>query len=289
MVSFRSTGRKRRVSTWQAPFAVSVVTAMAAGSCGGGTGTSASDATLPEFPTTISTSPPLLTEGHAEKAAPRWEPVASFDGAGPLETPEFAIAEGAIQWRVRAHCTEGRLRVDSVPPPALPRPMVEISCPGEADGFSIRTGDHRVKVAASGPWRLTVEQQVDTPINEPPLPEMATAPVVAQGSFYDVEKTGGGTVRVYRLPNGQHALRFSEDFRVFNDTDLVVWLSEADRPRTSEEVVGKPHVEIAPLKSTRGPQNYLVPPDVPMERIRSVALWCVPVPSVYTAAALDRS
>ncbi|HEX2063064.1 MAG TPA: DM13 domain-containing protein [Acidimicrobiales bacterium] len=261
---------------------------MAAASCGGGTGTGASDATLPEFPTTISTSPPLLTEGHAEKAAPRWEQVANFEGAAPLQTPQFAIAEGAIQWRVRAHCIEGRLRVDSVPPPAIPRPMVDASCPGETDGFSIVTGQHRLAVEASAPWRLVVEQQVDTPIDEPPLPEMATAPVVAEGSFYGVEKTGGGTVRVYRLPTGQHALRFSEDFRVFNDTDLVVWLSEAEAPRTSEAVVSRPHVEIAPLKSTRGPQNYLVPPGVPIERIRSVALWCVPVPSVYTAAALQR-
>ena len=73
---------------------------------------------------------------------------------------------------------------------------------------------------------------------------------------------------------------------MLNDTNLVVWLSEVAHPRTSAEVVENPHVEIAPLKATRGPQNYLVPANVPTERIRSVALYCVPVPSIYIAAAL---
>jgi hypothetical protein len=256
--------------------------------CGDGGGEAATDTTLPKFPTTLSTSPPVLTQGHLEKAAPRWEELARFEGAGAMETPAFTVASGAIQWRVRSQCTSGSLLIESVPAPALPRPLVEAACPSEGDGFSIKTGEHRLAVKASGPWRLTVEQQVDTPINEPPLPGMSTAPVIAQGNFYDVEKTGRGTVRLYQLPDGQRALRFSEDFQVFNNTDLVVWLSEAPAPRTSEQAVNSPHVEIAPLKATRGPQNYLVPADLPTERIRSVALWCVPVPSVYIAAGLAR-
>ena len=45
---------------------------------------------------------------------------------------------------------------------------------------------------------------------------------------------------------------------MFLNTDLVVWLSEAAAPTSSEEVVSAPHVEIA---SPTRPwvQNYLVP------------------------------
>jgi hypothetical protein len=254
--------------------------------CGGNGDQQAPPTTVPPFPTTLSTSPPLLTQGHAERAAPRWEAVTSFSGVGAAETPVFTIAPGAIQWRLRWVCEAGNLRIDANPAPPKPTALVDGGCPGEGAAFSIRTGDMRLAVRASGSWRASVEQQVDTPINEPPLPGMGSAPVLAQGSFYPVEKTGTGTARIYRLPDGQRALRLSEDFSVFNNTDLVIWLSEAAKPVTSAEAVDAPHVELAPLKATRGPQNYIIPPDVPTERIRSIVLWCVPVPSVYIAAAL---
>lgn len=35
-----------------------------------------------------------------------------------------------------------------------------------------------------------------------------------------------------------------------------------------------------------GPQNYLVPADLPIEAIRSVIIWCPPIRSAYLAATL---
>lgn len=238
------------------------------------------------FPTTLSTSPPLLTRGAAERAAPRWEQVTRFSSAGPLETPTFAVASGAIQWRVRWNCTLADFRVDLVPPPTKPGPLVTSRCPSHGEAFSIRPGQHRLRVRAAGPWEATVEQQVDTPVDEPPLAGMTPAAVLATGAFRHIDKTGRGTATIYRLPDGRRALRFSEDFQVLNDTNLVVWLSEVAMPRTSSEVVERPHVEVGPLKSTRGSQNYIVPDGVPPQKIRSVALYCVPVPSIYIAAPL---
>lgn len=221
----------------------------------------------------------------AIRAAPRWEEVASFSGAATTETAPFTVAPGAIQWRVKWTCETGTLRAATLPRSDNTDPLVDGACPGTGEGFSIETGELRLAVEAAGPWQATVEQQVDTPIDEPPLPEMASAPILAEGSFYAIDEPGSGTVRLYQLPDGQRALRF-EDFEVFLNTDLVVWLSEAPRPTTSAESVEAPYVEIAPLKSTLGPQNYLIPPEVPSEAIRSVVLWCPPISSAYLGATL---
>lgn len=235
-------------------------------------------------PTSTTVTIPAADEG--PKAAPRWEQVAAFSGTGATETPAFTIAPGAIQWRARYTCQTGSLTVTTVPPPDPAEPLVEMDCPGEGEGFAISTGELRLDVEASGPWDIVVEQQVDTPIDEPPLPEMAAAPVLSAGSFYSIDEEGSGTATLYELPDGQRALRF-EDFEVFTNTDLVVWLSEAPMPTTSAESVEAPHVEIAELKSTIGNQNYLVPPDIPTESIRSVIIWCPPIRSAYLAATME--
>ncbi|MGI8759528.1 MAG: DM13 domain-containing protein [Acidimicrobiales bacterium] len=256
-----------------------VAMALALAACGEGPGTSGA----PQ-PTSTTVADPAVDEG--PKAAPRWEQVTTFSGAAALETPAFTIAPGAIQWRARYQCDTGSLTVATLPPPDTPEPLVDSGCPDKGEGFSIQTGELRLGVEASGAWDITVEQQVDTPIDEPPLPELASAPVLAAGSFYSIDEDGSGTATLYDLPDGRRALRF-EDFEVFNNTDLVVWLSEAPMPTTSAESVEAPLVEIAELKSTIGPQNYLVPDDLPTERIRSVIIWCPPISSAYIAATLE--
>ena len=236
------------------------------------------------FPTAL--PPPRdLTVGEAERASPRWEQVKVLTGNAPTEVP-VTIAPGAIQWRVKWDCETGKMVINTTPPPPRSGPLVDSPCPDNGEGFSVLQGEVKLTIEASGPWKATVEQQVDTPLDEPPLPEMATAKVLARGDFYNVDKTGRGTAILYELPDGRRALRFEPGFDVLNDPDLVVWLSEATAPKTSKEVVDSPHVEIAALKSTKGSQNYIVPNDLPIGRIGSVALYCVPVPSIYIAASL---
>lgn len=238
------------------------------------------------FPTVI-TVPRSLTEGETQRASPRWEQVRVVTGNEPAAIGPFTIAPGAIQWRVKWSCETGTIRILTTPPPSRAGPLVESPCPERGEGYSRQTGDVTLDVQASGPWKATVEQQVDTPLDEPPLPEMTGAEVLGRGEFYNVEKTGKGTAILYRLPDGRRALRFEPGFEVFNDPDLVVWLSEATNPRTSREVVDSNHVEIAALRATKGSQNYILPDDLPLDRIGSVALYCVPVPSIYTAASLS--
>lgn len=226
-----------------------------------------------------------ITTAPVERTAPRWETVTTLTGTGAARTDAFEILPGAIQWRARWKCDAGRLKVTTIPPPRRGTPLIDEACPGKDEGFSIVTGSVRLVVESTGPWELIVDQQVDFPLRETPLPGMDTAPVVGQGDFFNVEMEGKGTVRLFRLPDGRHALRF-ENFQVSNNTDLFLWLSESPNPRTSADAAGTPHVILGNLRSTVGDQNYVLPADVAPERVKSLVIWCAPVAIAYIAAVL---
>ncbi len=265
--------------------ATALVAALLLASCSDGGGSSSQTAA-----TTVTTTAPSTPNSVAPdgvRAAPRWETVTTFTGSGAFQSPEFAILQSAVQWRVRYTCTTGMLRITSTPPPRRPGPVVDTSCPKESEGYSIVTGPVRISVEASGPWKAVVDQQVETSLDEPLLPGMAQAAILAESPFYDVEKEGKGTARLYRLADGRRVLRF-EGFETSQNTDLFVWLSEAARPTTSKQVTDVPRVELGNLKSTLGTQNYEIPASVPDQAIRSVVIWCAPLAIAYTAADLAR-
>lgn len=220
-----------------------------------------------------------------QEAAPRWETVATFSGSQPAETPPFRIMRDAIQWRTRYNCKAGRLRIDSTPPPKNRKPLVDAVCPAQGEAYSISNGSKRLNIQGTGEWTAIVDQQVSTPLLEP-LPEEVTSPPIAQGAFYNLEKEGKGTAKLFELSDGRRILRF-EDFEVTNNTDLFVWLSEAPHPNNSAESIAAPHFVLGNLRSTLGTQNYEVPPEVPTREIRSVIIWCQPVSVAYSAASLS--
>lgn len=285
--------RRRRFAVVARAVAGTLVAATAASGCGDSDGddeAQQSESPAVTFPSTLSTSPPIISDDDPSSAAPRWEQVKVLTGNSPTDLEPLIIAPRAIQWRVKWSCEVGAIRITATPPPVPTRSdsvLVDSSCPENGEGFGRRTGEVSLRVQASGPWKATVEQQVSTPLDEPPLPEMATARVLGRGDFYPVDKTGKGTVILYQLADGRRALRIEPGFEVLNDPDLVVWLSSVPNPKTAEAMAEGPHVEISALKSTRGSQNYIIPDDLPITEIRSVGLYCVPVPSIYIAAALS--
>lgn len=269
--------RRARARTSLVLALVLVVTG--AGGCSrGGDDTVARSETSVTTTTTTTTEPP-------RRAAPRWETVVTLTGNGPQETDPFRILPHAIQWRVRWSCEQGNVRITTIPPPRRGRPLAEDSCGKEGTAFAVHSGDIRLHVETDGAWRAIVDQQLDVPLDEQPLPGMTPETVVAEGVFYDVEKTGRGQVRLHRLPDGRRLLRF-EDFETSHNTDLFVWLTDAAHPTTSAEAVAAGRVVVGNLKSTLGSQNYEVPAELPPERIRSIVIWCQPVSVAYAAAAL---
>ena len=223
----------------------------------------------------------------AEKqAAPRWERVTTLRGPGAASR-SVLISKKAVQWRIRWRCRRGRFAVSVTPSPREGNPLANDRCRGKGEATTIDTGKLRLNVRSGGRWRAVVEQQVTDAVDEAPLPGMrgGAAKVVSRGRFYPIERRGRGTAVLYRLPNGRLALRL-RGFSTSANTDLFVWASEAARPRTTKRALRTPHREFAPLRSTLGNQNYLLPPGADANSIRSIVIWCRPIQIAYTAAAL---
>lgn len=250
---------------------------IAIGGCGGGGGDSAGDAFE-----AVEQQEAERSQRRLEIAAPRWEPLTTLEGSGD-STKTIEIDEDAIRWRASWSCERGEFELT-----ADGTEFGSEDCPGTGRWSSIDTGAVELRVNASGPWRLTVWQQVESPLSEPPPEEIASgaADLLGEGSFYRIENRGDGAASLYRLPNGRLALRM-EGFSTAANSDLFVWISEEPRPRTTKQALNAPHEQIAPLKSTLGDQNYLLPQGFDPGAARSVVIWCEPVQIAYTAATLS--
>lgn len=264
--------------------ALLVAACLLAAACAGGT-PAATPSSTPFDPFATMDPNAVASPDPTGVAHPRWEHLTTLSGSGPA-TEALAVDPDAIQWRARWTCQSGHLSV-SVPDsdPAL----VDAACPGEGDAYGIDTGEVRLEVDAAGAWQLEVEQQVETPLREPPLDAMNApgAQVLARGSFHGIERHGEGSALLYRLDDGRLALRF-EDFGTVATDGIAVWVSAVADPATSREVFEHPYVELGPIKATAGEQNYLLPPDLDADQALSVVIWCVPQRIAFAAAPLRR-
>ena len=230
--------------------------------------------------------PKRTTTAPTNEASPRWEQIAALTGSG-TQTKAVQVAGGALRWRTRAHCASGQLTVAVSPPPRSGPARAPEPCSGNKDAIWAGTGAHQLTVQGPGRWRLVVEQEVTTALHEAPLPAMRSpgARVIGRGDFYKIERKGQGHALLYRLPDGRTALRMGR-FATDPNTDLFVWLSEAARPKTTEQAFKAKHTVLSGLKSTLGDQNYVLPRSIDAASVRSIIVWCNPVQIAYTAASL---
>ncbi|MDQ3640144.1 MAG: DM13 domain-containing protein [Actinomycetota bacterium] len=231
---------------------------------------------------------PAATEAPKQsvlRSQPWWQSVGKLEGTGTMTAPAFAINSDAVQWRVRWTCQTGQLVVRA---PEQRRPVVDAACPGSDTGYGIQKGNVSLQVTAEGPWEMQVDQQVDIPLFEPPLPAM-TAPgarPVLTGSLYRIDQVGTGTVTVYRLPDGSHAVRL-DDFFVTANSDLELQFSPLEAPRSTKQVTDNPRSpSIATLDVTTGSLNFPVPSHVDPTQYRSFVIWCEVANSAYSASTL---
>jgi hypothetical protein len=230
-------------------------------------------------PNTLPVAPTSL------RSQPWWQDVTTLDGVGTASPAAFNIASGAIQFRVTWTCDTGHLQVRSAAKPA--KPIVDGACPGGAAGYSDQTGTTALQVMADGPWHLTIAQQIDSPLVEPPLPGM-TAPgasAISSGTFYNIDKTATGKVTVYRQADGSYAVRL-DDFFVSPTSDLELRFSSLDAPHSSPEVENAASGLVSVMDVTAGSLNYTVPSGIDPATYRSVVIWCRPISSAYGAAIL---
>lgn len=219
------------------------------------------------------------------RSQPWWQTVARLRGTGQMVTQAFTIGGDALQWRVRTSCTDGDIAVEVS---TEAEPLVAAPCPSTPDGYSSETGSLSLRVAAKGPWRLHIEQQIDVPLEEPPLPAMTASDTreIAAGSLYRVERPTFGRVRLYRLAGGNYALRLS-DFYVSPNVDLELRFSSLQAPRSTQAFEGASSVFVAPVDITAGSLNFKIPPGVVPTEYRSLVIWCPPLNLAYAGARLE--
>ncbi len=220
------------------------------------------------------------------RSNPWWQDVTTLKGTGSATAWPFTIDKSAIQWRLTARCRSGRLVVLA---PGRPKPLVDTACTGAATvaETTVRRRAMRLKVSGAGAWSLDVSQQIDAPLIEPPLPAMTAPSVrkVATGRFYKVDKTGTGTLTLYRQTGGRHVLRL-ERFFVTPTSDLELRLSTSRAPHTTAQYVRSRSVLVRRLDVTAGSMNFTVPADIDPADYRSLVIWCAATASAYAAASL---
>ena len=74
--------------------------------------------------------------------------------------------------------------------------------------------------------------------------------------------------------NGKRYIVFDENFKTRRGPDLKVYLSSRPLASVTDRTVEPNSVEIAPLKSARGAQEYEIPPDLELGDYRSLLIHC---------------
>lgn len=215
---------------------------------------------------------------------PWWQPVTTLQGTGS-ETETVAIGGGALQWRVQWSCQTGHLTVTAHP--AAPTQLASASCPGNGEQITVSTGSVTLDVAASGPWTLRVDQQVDVPLEQTPLPAMSApgAVAISTGTFYAIDQNGSGTATIFRLADGSYALRL-DNFFASPNTGLQIQLSTQASPHSDGDVTGSQIAVVTDLTQTAGSFNFTIPSGIDPTRYHSLVVWCVNLRTAYAAANL---
>ena len=218
------------------------------------------------------------------RSEPWWQGVARLSGAAGTTTSRITIGASAIQWRVRWRCARGSLVVRT----GATARLIGASCPAAGSVSDTITGPTKLVVAATGSWSISVDQQVDTPLVNPPLAAM-TAPgaaIVETGRLQRIDQFATGRVTIYRLADGGYAIRLASLY-VTPNIDLEIRLSPLSSPRTTHQYLSEPSAYVAPLDITAGSLNFSIPTRIDPTAYHSVVIWCPLVRSAYAGAPMS--
>ncbi len=246
-------------------------------------GSATAPARATAFSRVVTEAPGQQARTSVLRSQPWWQDVGTLSGSGSRTVPRPAVGAGAIQWRMKWSCETGRFAVADGA-----KRLIDAACPAAKTKELVAKPSGPLSITADGPWRMGVEQQVDVPLNEPPLAAMRAAGTreVATGRFYRMDQVGRGKITFYRLPDGRRAVRL-DDFYVTPNVDLEIRLTSLRRPRTTAQYLKSRSILVAPLDVTTGSMNFIVPRGVDPADYRSVVIWCENVISAYAAATLQ--
>ena len=106
------------------------------------------------------------------------------------------------------------------------------------------------------------------------------------GAFYDVVHDGvKGKATLYKQADGSIILRLT-GFRVLNGPDLYVYGSSLTKPGAGD-VNASNSVILGKLKGNVGDQNYQVPAGTPLEKLKSIVIWCKTFSVNFASASIS--
>lgn len=158
----------------------------------------------------------------------------------------------------------------------------------ETDATVTPESDGSVLEALSEP---TLDPDIAAIMNDMEISELGVGldpHIIRAGDFAVIDPLhqGRGTASIYWFSDTQQYLRF-EDFQVTNGPDLRVILSQQDTPRTSAETLLPAYVDLGPLQSPTGAQNYQIPVDDDLAKYKSVVIYSTSLNIVFSSAPLE--
>jgi hypothetical protein len=120
------------------------------------------------------------------------------------------------------------------------------------------------------PEKLWINQKV----NEPAPFDASSGPQpIFTGQFEGKSQTSG-LATIYKKPGGEEYLRLS-DFTAPNDSDTHVLLGRGDDRDLTQDVLkgGIEDVDLGPLKTNQGDQNYDVPAATDLNKYDAVVIF----------------
>ena len=125
----------------------------------------------------------------------------------------------------------------------------------------------------------------DTAMKSGEMSQQASPARLRSGSFQGLAHETSGSASVYQLPDGRRVLRL-EELNTSNGPDLRVYLVEGDDASNDAAIKEGRFVDLGALKGNIGNQNYELPPDLDLDRYRSVSIWCKRFAVNFAAAPL---
>lgn len=101
-----------------------------------------------------------------------------------------------------------------------------------------------------------------------------------------ISSPGTGSVAIVRQPDGSYVVRFSSDFSASGE-GLVVYLSQLRGELTDANVIAAGRIELGPLQSTTGAQDYLIPAGTDPTTWGSVIVWSTTSNTGVTGASIN--
>ena len=111
--------------------------------------------------------------------------------------------------------------------------------------------------------------------------------IILSGEFTTIDElhSAVGTASVWRLGASKRAVRL-DPFTVTSGPDIHVILSQNEVPRTSSDALLPTHIDLGPLKTFDGPQNFDIPDSANLDQYHSVVVYSTSLSLVFSSAPL---